>query len=49
VDSEKDDRSGAQPMPERRPTLLDRLNNFFGRFIGSSGKRRGARDTDPGQ
>jgi hypothetical protein len=30
------------------PTLLDRINNLFGHLVGSSGRRRGARDTDPG-
>jgi hypothetical protein len=48
VESQKDDRSDLEPMRERRPTVLDRLNNFFGHIFGSHGKRRGARDTDPG-
>lgn len=49
MDSEKDRRDERlEPMHHRRPTFLDRINNFFGHFIGSAGKRRGARDTDPG-
>jgi hypothetical protein len=47
VDSEKDD-DRLEPMRRRRPTLLDRINNFFGHIFGAAGKRTGARDTDPG-
>jgi hypothetical protein len=36
-------------MHDRRPRLLDRINNFFGHIFGASGKRHGARDTDPGR
>lgn len=37
------------PMNRKKPTLLDRLNNAVGHIFGASGKRRGARDPDPGQ
>ena len=37
-----------RPRPEY-PTLLDRINNFFGRISGASGRRQGAKDTDPGE
>lgn len=30
------------------PAPLERLRRAMGRFIGGSGKRSGARDTDPG-
>jgi hypothetical protein len=40
--------SGQASRPDPYPTMLDRINNFFGRFVGSHGRRHGARDTDPG-
>jgi hypothetical protein len=49
VDSEKTDEQLEPMHGRRRVTLLDRINNFFGHFIGAAGKRRGARDTDPGR
>lgn len=40
---------GAGRPRRKYPTLLDRINNFFGRFSGAAGRRQGAKDTDPGR